>query len=577
MATDATVNPPQHFIRQIVAADRQAGRHGGRVVTRFPPEPNGYLHLGHAKSICLNFGIAAENGGTCHLRFDDTNPAREDPEFVRSIQDDVRWLGFSWGALRHASDYFEVFYRGAEKLVRMGLAYVDDLDAEQMREYRGTLTEPGRNSPFRDRSIEENLDLFRRMRAGEFADGTRTLRARIDMAAGNINLRDPAIYRIRKVRHQNTGDAWCIYPMYDYAHCVSDAVEGITHSLCTLEFEDHRPLYDWFLRQLDLPSDPSLTEPLRANGLWLQPSTPQQIEFARGNISYTVMSKRKLLALVNEKLVSGWEDPRMPTISGLRRRGYTPEAIRLFWERIGISKQNSVIDLGVLEGCVREDLERAAARRFAVLDPILLTISNLPAGHTETLHFPNHPKDARFGTRDVPFGPRLWIDRDDFMEVPAKGFHRLVPGGEVRLRGVGIARCDEVLKDADGRVSEVRCTLDPDSRPGMAGADRKVKGTIHWVSTEHARAAEIRLYDRLFDVPDPDEESGGKTYRDYLNPDSLRVVRGWVEPDAASLPPEARIQFERLGYFVADRHDHSPQRPVFNRITTLRDTWSTRG
>ncbi len=577
MATDATVNPPQHFIRQIVAADRQAGRHGGRVVTRFPPEPNGYLHLGHAKSICLNFGIAAENGGTCHLRFDDTNPAREDPEFVRSIQDDVRWLGFSWGALRHASDYFEVFYRGAEKLVRMGLAYVDDLDAEQMREYRGTLTEPGRNSPFRDRSIEENLDLFRRMRAGEFADGTRTLRARIDMAAGNINLRDPAIYRIRKVRHQNTGDAWCIYPMYDYAHCVSDAVEGITHSLCTLEFEDHRPLYDWFLRQLDLPSDPSLTEPLRANGLWLQPSTPQQIEFARGNISYTVMSKRKLLALVNEKLVSGWEDPRMPTISGLRRRGYTPEAIRLFWERIGISKQNSVIDLGVLEGCVREDLERAAARRFAVLDPILLTISNLPAGHTETLHFPNHPKDARFGTRDVPFGPRLWIDRDDFMEVPAKGFHRLVPGGEVRLRGVGIARCDEVLKDADGRVSEVRCTLDPDSRPGMAGADRKVKGTIQWVSTEHARAAEIRLYDRLFDVPDPDEESGGKTYRDYLNPDSLRVVRGWVEPDAASLPPEARIQFERLGYFVADRHDHSPQRPVFNRITTLRDTWSTRG
>ena len=576
MANDATVNPPQHFIRQIVAADRQAGRHGGRVVTRFPPEPNGYLHLGHAKSICLNFGIAAENGGTCHLRFDDTNPAKEDPEFVQAIQDDVRWLGFSWGALRHASDYFEVFYLGAEKLIRMGLAYVDDLDAEQMREYRGTLTEPGRNSPFRDRGIEENLDLFRRMRAGEFADSTRTLRARIDMAAGNINLRDPAIYRIRKVRHQNTGDAWCIYPMYDYAHCVSDAVEGITHSLCTLEFEDHRPLYDWFLRQLDLPSDPSLTEPLRANGLWLQPSTPQQIEFARGNISYTVMSKRKLLALVNEKLVLGWEDPRMPTISGLRRRGYTPAAIRLFWERIGISKQNSVIDLGVLEGCVREDLELAAARRFAVIDPILLTIDNLPDGHTESLHLPNHPKDASFGSRDVPFGPRLWIERDDFMEVPAKGFHRLVPGGEVRLRGVGIVRCDEVIKDADGRVSGVRCTLDPDSRPGMAGADRKVKGTIHWVSTEHARAAEIRLYDRLFDVPDPDEESSGKTYRDYLNPESLRVVQGWVEPEAATLPPEARIQFERLGYFVADRHDHSPQRTVFNRITTLRDTWSAR-
>ena len=574
MANDLPASPPQHFIRQIVAADRAAGKHGGAVVTRFPPEPNGYLHLGHAKSICLNFGIAAENGGRCHLRFDDTNPAREDPEYVQSIQDDVRWLGFEWDTLRHASDYFEVFYLGAEKLIRLGLAYVDDLSAEQVREYRGTLTSPGRESPFRNRGVEENLDLFRRMRAGEFVDGSRTLRARIDMAAGNINLRDPAIYRIRKVAHQNTGDAWPIYPMYDYAHCVSDAVEGITHSLCTLEFEDHRPLYDWFLQQLGLPSDAALTAPLRERGLWLPPSTPQQIEFARGNISYTVMSKRKLLALVQDGLVDGWDDPRMPTLSGLRRRGYTPAAIRAFWERIGISKQNSSIDLGVLEGCVREDLDTTAPRRMAVLDPLRLVITNLPGDHNEMLAFANHPKDDAQGTRAVPFSRELWIEREDFMETPVKGFHRLVPGGEVRLRGVGIVRCEEIVKGSDGAIAELRCTLDADSRPGLPGAERKVKGTLHWVSAAHAVAAEVRLYDRLFVVPDPDDESGGTTYRDHLNPDSRRVVTGYVEPAAARAAPEDRCQFERLGYFVADRREHTAQRPVFNRTVTLRDSWA---
>ncbi len=572
MAQDTPVT--QHFIRQIVQADRASGKHGGQVVTRFPPEPNGYLHLGHAKSICLNFGLAAEFGGRCHLRFDDTNPAREDVEYVESIQADVRWLGFDWDALRHASDYFEVFYLGAEKLIRMGVAYVDDLDAEQVREYRGTLTAPGRNSPFRERGVEENLELFRRMRAGEFADGSRTLRAKIDMAAGNINLRDPAIYRIRKVAHQNTGDAWPIYPMYDYAHCVSDAVEGITHSLCTLEFEDHRPLYDWFLQQLDLPRDTELTAPLRARGLWLAPSTPQQIEFSRGNISYTVMSKRKLLALVQDGLVDGWDDPRMPTLSALRRRGCTPAAIRTFWERIGISKQNSSIDLGVLEGCLREDLDARAPRRMAVLDPLRLVITNLPDDHAESLTFANHPKDDTLGTRAVPFSRELWIEREDFMETPVKGFHRLVPGGEVRLRGVGIVRCDEVLKNAAGAIVELHCTLDPGTRHGMPGAERKVKGTLHWVSTRDAVAAEVRLYDRLFDVPDPDDETDGKTYRDYLNPASRRIVTGYVEPAAARAAPEDRCQFERLGYFVADRHDHAAERPVFNRVVTLRDSWA---
>ena len=567
---------PNHFIRQIVVEDRAAGRHGGRVATRFPPEPNGYLHVGHAKSICLNFGMAAEFGGVCHLRFDDTNPVKEDLEYVRSIQEDVRWLGFEWDVLLHASDYFETFYLCAEKLVRQGAAFVCDLSAEQVREYRGTLTEPGRDSPWRERPVAESLELLRRMRAGEFADGARTLRAKIDMASGNINLRDPAIYRIRKVGHQMTGDAWCIYPMYDYAHCISDAVEGITHSLCTLEFEDHRPLYDWFLRQLDLPGDPELTAPLRARGLSMPVSTPQQIEFSRLNLDYTVMSKRKLMALVADGLVDGWDDPRMPTLSAMRRRGFPAAAIRTFCERLGVTKQNSVIEFGVLEGCVREELDAHAPRRMAVLDPLRLVITNLPAGHEETLRFANHPKDESLGTRAVPFSPQLWIEREDFAEVPPKGFHRLVPGGEVRLRGVGIVRCVELVKDADGHARELHCTLDPDTRHGMPGADRKVKGTIHWVSAPHAREAEVRLYERLFLVPDPDDESGGKGYRDHINPGSRRVVRAWIEPALALALPEQGFQFERMGYFVADRYEHSNARPVYNRTATLRDTWARR-
>ena len=569
--TDAT--PGNNFIRQIVLDERAANKHGGRVATRFPPEPNGYLHLGHAKSICLNFGIAREFGGTCNLRFDDTNPAKEDVEYVEAIKADVRWLGFDWSELRHASDYFEVFYLCAEKLIGDGKAFVCDLSADQVREYRGTLTEPGRNSPYRDRSIEENLDLLRHMRAGEFADGARTLRAKIDMASGNINLRDPALYRIRKLPHQNTGDAWCIYPMYDYAHCISDAVEGITHSLCTLEFEDHRPLYDWCLQQIDLPNHPELTEPLRRAGLSCVPSRPRQIEFARGNLDYTVMSKRKLMALVTDGLVDGWDDPRMPTLSGVRRRGFPAAAIRAFWERAGVTKQNSVIEFSVLEGCVRELLDASAPRRLAVLDPLKLTITNLPADHEEMLTFPNHPKNEAFGTRAVPFSRELMIEREDFVEVPPKGFHRLVPGGEVRLRGVGIVRCEEVEKDTNGSVTGVRCTLDAESRHGKAGAERKVKGTIHWVSARHAVAAEVRLYDRLFTVADPDDDSGGKTYRDHLNPRSMRIVRGYVEAALAEVAPEAVFQFERLGYFVTDRRDHAPGNPVFNRSVTLRDSF----
>ncbi|HSS07348.1 MAG TPA: glutamine--tRNA ligase, partial [Rhodanobacteraceae bacterium] len=441
--TDAAQN---HFIRQIIVNDRAAGKHGGRVSTRFPPEPNGYLHLGHAKSICLNFGLAREFGGNCDLRYDDTNPAREEQEYVDAIQNDVRWLGFEWNNLRHTSDYFEVLYLCAEKLIRDGNAFVCDLSADEVREYRGTLTEPGRNSPYRGRSVDENLDLFSRMRAGEFADGARTLRAKIDMASGNINMRDPTIYRIRKLTHQNTGDAWPIYPMYDYAHCVSDAVEGITHSLCTLEFEDHRPLYDWFLDQLDLMDHAELIAPMRRAGLAGAPSRPQQIEFARGNLDYTVMSKRKLMALVNDKLVDGWDDPRMPTLVGLRRRGFPPAAIRAFWERAGVTKQNSVIEFSVLEGSVREVLDAEAPRRMAVLDPLKLVITNLDDAHEETIEFANHPKNVEFGTRHVPLSRELWIERDDFAEIPPKGFHRLMPNGEVRLRNVGIVRCEEIVK-----------------------------------------------------------------------------------------------------------------------------------
>jgi glutaminyl-tRNA synthetase len=568
-------SPVSHnFIRQIVLDERAAGKHGGRVGTRFPPEPNGYLHLGHAKSICLNFGIAREFGGSCNLRFDDTNPAKEDVEYVESIKADVQWLGFDWTELRHASDYFEVFYRCAEKLIRDGKAFVCDLSADEVREYRGTLTEPGRNSPFRDRGVDENLDLFAAMRAGEFADGAKTLRAKIDMASGNINLRDPALYRIRKVPHQNTGNAWCIYPMYDYAHCISDAVEGITHSLCTLEFEDHRPLYDWCLREIDLPNHPELVQPLVDAGFKTNVSTPRQIEFARGNLDYTVMSKRKLMELVRDGLVAGWDDPRMPTLSGLRRRGFPPAAIRTFWERAGVTKQNSTIEFSVLEGCVREVLDANAPRRFAVLDPLKLVITNLPDDHAETLAFPNHPKNEAFGTRSVAFSRELWIEREDFMETPVKGFHRLVPGGEVRLRGVGIVKCTDVEKDASGNVSAVHCTLDADTRHGMPGAERKVKGTIHWVSARHAVEAEVRLYDRLFNVVNPDDDSDGKTYRDHLNPGSLRVVRGWLEASLADVAVETAVQFERLGFFVADLRDHASGKPVFNRTVTLRDSWA---
>lgn len=571
--TPADSHEKRDFIRQIVREDLASGKHQA-IKTRFPPEPNGYLHIGHAKSICLNFGIAGEFSGVCNLRFDDTNPAKEDPEYVAAIQDDVRWLGFEWNELRHASDYFQTYYLAAEKLIEQGKAYVCDLSAEEVRAYRGTLTEPGRPSPWRDRSVEENLDLFRRMRAGEFPDGARTVRAKIDMASGNINLRDPALYRIKHVEHQNTGNAWPIYPMYDFAHALGDSIEGITHSLCTLEFEDHRPLYDWCVDNVDFAHDDALTQPLVDAGLPREAAKPRQIEFSRLNINYTVMSKRKLMALVTEQLVDGWEDPRMPTLQGLRRRGYTPAAMRLFAERVGISKQNSLIDFSVLEGALREDLDSAAPRRMAVVDPVKLVLTNLPEGHEEQLTFSNHPKDESFGGREVPFAREVWIDREDFAEVPPKGWKRLVPGGEVRLRGAGIIRCDEVIKDADGTITELRGWLDPESRPGMEGANRKVKGTIHWVSAVHGVPAEIRLYDRLFSVPNPDDESEGKTYRDYLNPESRRTVTGYVEPAAASAAPEQSFQFERTGYFVADRRDHTEAKPVFNRSVTLRDAWS---
>lgn len=561
------------FIRQIVREDLASGKHAA-IKTRFPPEPNGYLHIGHAKAICLDFGVAAEFGGSCNLRLDDTNPAREDPEYVRAIQDDVRWLGFDWAGLRHASDYFGVYYLAALKLIRQGDAFVCDLSAEEVREYRGTLVEPGRNSPYRERSVEENLDLFTRMRAGEFADGTRTLRARIDMASGNINLRDPALYRIKHVEHQNTGGEWPIYPMYDFAHALGDAVEGITHSLCTLEFEDHRPLYDWCVDKVDLANNPDLLEPLVAQGLPKEAGKPRQIEFSRLNFNYLVMSKRKLLAMVVDGLVDGWDDPRMPTLQGIRRRGYTPSALRLMVDRVGISKQNSLLDISILEGALRDDLDAHAPRRMAAIDPLKMVLSNLDAGHEESLTFSNHPKDATQGERRIPFSRELWIEREDFEEIPPPGFKRLTVGGDVRLRGAGIVRCDEAVKDADGRVVELRCTLDPESRPGMEGANRKVKGTIHWVSAKHAVAAEIRLYDRLFTVPNPDTDDDGKTYRDYLNPASRKVVTGYVEPAAADCAPEQGFQFERLGYFVADRYDHAAGTPVFNRSVTLRDTWA---
>ena len=543
------------FIRDIVAADNASGKHDGRVATRFPPEPNGYLHIGHAKSICLNFGIARDFGGQCNLRFDDTNPVTEDVEYVDAIQDDVRWLGFSWDdRLYYASDYFEKLYECAEILITDGKAYVDDLTPDEIREYRGTLKEPGRPSPFRDRGVDENLDLFRRMRAGEFADGSRVLRARIDMASPNVNMRDPILYRIRRAHHHRTGDAWCIYPMYDYAHPISDALERITHSICTLEFEDHRPLYDWLIENLPLPG------------------RPQQIEFARLNLTYTVMSKRKLLQLVNERHVTGWDDPRMPTLSGMRRRGYTPEAIRRFADEIGVAKRENVVDVGLLEFFVREDLNKRAPRAMAVLRPLRVVLENYPDGQVEQMAVVNNPEDPSAGTRLVPFSRVLYIEHDDFRDDPPKKFFRLAPGREVRLRNAYLITCTAVVKDDAGQVVELRCTYDPATRGGDAPDGRKVKATLHWVSAEHAVAAEVRLYDRLFTAENPG--AGDVDFLSQLNPASLQVVsEARLEPSLSNLAPGSRVQFERLGYFCADS-DSTSTRPVFNRTVTLKDTWA---
>jgi len=512
--------------------------------------------VGHAKSICLNFGLAQDYQGLCNLRFDDTNPEKESEEYADAIQEDIRWLGFEWnGEVRWASDYFQQLYDYAEELIRRGLAYVCDLTPEETRQYRGTLTEPGRDSPYRNRSVEENLDLFRRMRAGEFPDGARTLRARIDMASPNINMRDPVIYRIKRAHHIRTGDAWCIYPMYDYTHCISDALEGITHSLCTLEFEDHRPLYDWVLDQLPVPCH------------------PQQIEFSRLELRYTVTSKRKLLQLVTQGLVAGWDDPRMPTIHGMRRRGYTPAGIREFARRIGISKSENVIDMAVLEGCMREDLESAAPRVMAVLNPLKVVLTNFQEGVTASRAAGFHPQHPEFGERDVPIGREIWIERDDFALEPPPGWQRLTPGGEVRLRYSYVIKCDEVVKDAAGNVVELRCSIDHDTL-GQNPQGRKVKGVIHWLSTAYAVAAEVRLYDRLFTNPEPDGHKD-RDFLEFINPDSLEVVQGWIEPVAAQARPEDRYQFERLGYFCADWFDHEPgSRPVFNRTVGLKDTWA---
>ncbi len=554
----AANSPPSHFIREIIAADQRSGKHDGRVVTRFPPEPNGYLHIGHAKSICLNFGLAAENGGFCHLRFDDTNPGKENVEYVEAIKADVRWLGFEWGdRLFYASDYFARLYDYAVELIQAGKAYVCDLSADEVRAYRGTLTEPGRESPYRSRSVEENLDLFTRMKAGEFPEGSRVLRAKIDMASGNINLRDPTLYRIRRVPHHRTGDAWCIYPMYDFTHGLSDALESITHSICTLEFEDHRPLYDWFLDVLQTPCH------------------PQQIEFARLNLSHTVMSKRKLLSLVERGLVNGWDDPRMPTLSGLRRRGYTPEAIRAFCERIGVAKRDSTVDIALLEYCIREDLNRRAPRVMAVLRPLRLVIDNYPEGETEEMEAVNNPEDASMGTRKVPFSKVLYIEREDFHETPPKKFFRLAPGREVRLRYAYYVTCVDVVKDEQtGEVVEIHCTYDPATSGGGSPDGRRVKATLHWVSAAHAIPAEVRLYDHLFGQADPDDVPEGEDFTATLNPHSLETLTSCqVEPGLAGSESGSRYQFERQGYFCADA-DTTPDRLVFNRTVPLRDTWA---
>ena len=553
MDSPALDTPRPNFIRHQIDADLAAGKHP-TVATRFPPEPNGYLHIGHAKSICLNFGVALAYGGTCNLRFDDTNPEKESDEFEQAIADDVRWLGFTWDdRYFHASDYFTPLYEYALALIKSGQAYVDSLSAEEIREFRGTLTAPGRPSPYRERGIAENLALFEQMQAGQFAEGSQVLRAKIDMASPNINLRDPTLYRIRRTAHHRTGSQWNIYPMYDYAHALSDALEGITHSLCTLEFEDHRPLYDWLLDHVPAPCH------------------PQQIEFARLEVNYTITSKRKLHTLVHEGLVAGWDDPRLPTLKGLRRRGYTPTAIREFCERVGLTKKQTVIDMGVLETCIREDLDRAAPRAMAVLNPLKVVLENYPTDHIEYLEAANHPKDTTFGTRTIPFAREFYIERDDFMETPAKKFHRLAPGKEVRLRYGYLITCHAVIKDAEGTVIELRCTHDPASRGGHAPDGRQVKGTLHWVAAPTAVTAEVRLYDRLFSIPDPGAHDD---FLKYLNPDSKHIIAdAKLEPALAAAMSGMHFQFERLGYFCVDP-DTQQSAPVFNRTVTLRDTWA---
>jgi glutaminyl-tRNA synthetase len=551
---------PVDFIRAIISEDLKNNKNEGRVVTRFPPEPNGYLHIGHAKSICLNFGIASEHkGGVCHLRFDDTNPSKEETEYVESIVSDVRWLGFEWDEHQYyASDYFEKLYEYALQLIQKGKAYVCDLSADEIREYRGTLTKPGKDSPFRIRSVEENLDLFQRMRAGEFENGARVLRAKIDMASPNLSMRDPVLYRILHMAHHRTKDTWCIYPMYDFTHCLSDSIEGITHSLCTLEFKDNRALYDWVLDELEVDCH------------------PQQIEFARLNLSYTVMSKRKLLELVEGGYVKGWDDPRMPTLSGMRRRGYTPKAIRDFCDRIGIAKRNSTVDLALLEYCIREDLNKRASRVMGVLRPLKVVIDNYPEGRSEELDAVNNPEDLSMGTRKVPFSRELYIEQDDFMEDPPKKFYRLAPGREVRLRYAYFIKCVDVVKDKEtGEVMELHCTYDPDTRGGDAPDGRKVKATLHWVSADHAIEADVRLYDHLFSIPDPNEGKEDEDFKAYLNPTSLEIVPACrLEPSLKGAKPGDRYQFERLGYFCVDNKDSSDKGLVFNRIVTLRDTWA---
>ena len=545
--------PPRDFIRQIIHDDLESGKHA-EIVTRFPPEPNGHLHVGHVMSICLNFGVTEETGGRTFLRFDDTNPGREREEYVQAIERDVRWLGFDWGdRLTHASDYFDQLYAYAETLIENSAAYVDSLSADEIREYRGTLTEPGKNSPHRDRPVDENLDMFRRMRAGEFVDGEHVLRAKIDMASPNMNLRDPALYRIRHVDHQHTGDKWCIYPMYDFAHTMSDALEHITHSLCTLEFEDHRPLYEWLLDQL-------------------QPEhRPRQIEFSRLNLAYAITSKRKLNALLEEGVVGGWDDPRMPTIAGMRRRGYPASAIREFVKRGGVTKKDKLIEMGVLENCVREELGESAPRRMGVLHPLKIVLTDYPEGQVEMMTASNHPNRPEMGTREVPFSRELYIERDDFMEEAPRKFFRLKPDGEVRLRNGYIIRCDEVIKDDAGEVVGLRCSHDPDTRSGTGSSEKKVKGTIHWVSVEHAIGADVRLYDRLFTIPNP---NAADDPMQVLNADSLATVNAQLEPALADLSAGEAVQFERLGYFCVDSADHTNDAPVFNRIVTLRDSWA---